>query len=90
MIYTRKINDKTGITDYSGTSEELIFEILMTIRSMIEHEDLESRNLEVLAVYVFKNLKEIDKLIFIDRVISEVKGGNLWQELEGLSKSEKK
>lgn len=90
MIYTRKINDKTGISDYSGTSEELCLEILMTIKNMIECEDLESRDLTVLVLYFFKNLKELDKMLLIDELYNDVKGGKLWQELEGLSKSEKK
>lgn len=90
MIYTRKVNDNTGILDYSGNHEELRLEIVMAIKSMIECEDLESSDLCVLVSIIFKNLKEIDKLTLMDMLIKDIKGGNLWQELEGLSKEEKK
>ena len=90
MIYTRKINDKTGILDYSGAHEELRLEMFMTIKSMIESEDLESRDLSVMILCIFKELNDVDKLTVVDMLTKDIKGGSLWQELEDLSKSEKK
>lgn len=90
MIYTRKINDKSAVLDYVGESKDLRLEILLAIKSMIDNNNIESYDLAVIVLCIFKRLEDIDKISLVDMLIKETKGGNLWQELEGLSKSEKK
>lgn len=90
MIYTRLIEDNRAVLDYYGTNGDLNLEMLLTIKTMFERKDLDSHDLCVMALGIFKNLKEIDKLTLVDMLIKDVTGGSLWQELEDLSRSEKK
>ena len=90
MIYTRMINDNQAVIDYDSTNKDLNLEMFLAIKTMIERKDLDAEDLCVMALGIFKYLSEDKQLILIDMLISEVKGGNIWQELEGLSKSEKK
>lgn len=90
MIYTRKINDKSAVLDYVGESKDLRLDILLAIKTIIDNKDLESYDLAVVVLCIFKSLEDIDKIALADMLIEETKGGNLWQELEDLSKSEKK
>lgn len=90
MIYTRLIKDNSAVLDYKGTNEDLSLEMFLMIKTMFERKDLDNYDLCVLALGIFKKLNEPDKLTLIDMLIKDVKGGSLWQELEDLSKSEKK
>lgn len=90
MIYTRKINDKKALLDYVGKSRDLRLDIALALKTMIDNKDIESYDLAVIILIIFKNLEDIDKISLVDMLIEETKGGNLWQELEGLNKQEKK
>lgn len=90
MIYTRLIEDNRAALDYYGTNEDLNLEMLLTIETMFKRKDLDSHDLSVMVLGICKNLKEVDKLTLVDMLIKDVTGGSLWQELEDLSKSEKK
>ena len=90
MIYTRRINDKSAVLDYSGKNRDLRLDILLIIKTIIDNKDIESYDLAVIITLIFKNLEETDKIALVNMLIEEIKGGNLWQELEDLSKSEKK
>lgn len=90
MIYTRMINDTKAVIDYDSTNKDLNLEMFLAIKTMIERKDLDEEDLIIMVLGIFKTLSEDKQLILIDMLISKVKGGNLWQELEDLSKSEKK
>lgn len=90
MIYTRLIEDNKAVLDYNGTNEDLNLEMLLTIKTMFERKDLDSHDLCVMVLNIFKHLKEVDRLTLVDMLIKDTIGGSLWQKLEGLSKSEKK
>lgn len=90
MIYTRKISDKTAVVDYSGTSRDLRLDILLSIKTMIDRKNIEENDLAVIILAIFKQLSDEGKIALTDLLVEEIKGGSLWQELEGLSKSEKK
>lgn len=90
MIYTRKINDKSAVLDYMGKSKDLRLDILLAIKTMIDNKDIESYDLAVIILCIFKKLEDVDKISLVDMLIEDMKGGNLWQELEGLSRFEKK
>lgn len=89
MIYTRLIEDNKAVLDYNGTNEDLNLEMLLTIKTMFERKDLDSHDLCVMVLSIFKHLKEVDRLTLVDMLIKDTIGGSLWQELEDLSKSEK-
>lgn len=90
MIYIRKINDKSVVLDYVGTSRDLKLDILLAIKTMIDNKNIDSYDLATIILIIFKKLEDVDKVALVEMLIEETKGGNLWQELEGLSKSEKK
>lgn len=90
MIYTRLIKDNRAALDYYGTNEDLNLEMCLTINTMFERKDLDTHDLCVMVLNIFKKLEEVDKLTLVDMLIKDVTGGSLWQELEDLSKSEKK
>ncbi len=90
MIYTRRINDKSGVLDYAGTSRDLRIDILLSLKTMIERKDIEENDLATMILVIFKNLSEDSKIALSSLLVDDIKGGNLWQELEDLSKSEKK
>ena len=90
MIYTRMINDTKAVLDYDNTNKDLSLEIFLAIKTMFEHKDLDEEDLCIMILGIFKYLSEAKRLNLIDILINNVKGGNLWQELEDLSKSEKK
>lgn len=90
MIYTRRINDKSAVLDYVGKGRDLRLDILLVIKTIIDNKDIESYDLAVIILLIFKGLEVVDKVALVDMLIEETKGGNLWQELEALSKSEKK
>lgn len=90
MIYTRKISDKTAVVDYSGTSRDLRLDILLSIKTMIDCKNIEESDLAVIILAIFKKLSDEGKIVIINLLVEEIKGGSLWQELEDLSKSEKK
>jgi len=90
MIYIRKNSDKTAVIDYSGTSRDLKLDILLSIKTMIDRKNIEENDLAVIILAIFKQLSDEAKIALTDLLVEEIKGGNLWQELEGLSKSEKK
>lgn len=90
MIYTRKIDDKKVVIDYSGTSRDLRLDILLSIKTMIDRKNIEENDLAVIILAIFKQLSDEGKIALTDLLVEEIKGGNLWQELEDLSKSEKK
>lgn len=86
MIYTRLIEDNKAVLDYNGTNEDLNLEMLLTIKTMFERKDLDSHDLCVMVLSIFKHLKEVDRLTLVDMLIKDTIGGSLWQELEDLSK----
>lgn len=90
MIYTRMISDSKAVIDYDNTHKDLNLELFLAVKIMFEHKDLDEEDLSIMVLGIFKTLSEDKQLILIDMLISKVKGGNLWQELEDLSKSEKK
>ena len=90
MIYTRMINDTKAVIDYDSTNKDLNLEFFLAIKTMFERKDLSEEDLCVMILGIFKNLSETKRLKMVDILINNVKGGNLWQELEDLSKSEKK
>lgn len=90
MIYTRMINDTRAVLDYDNTNKDLNLEMYLAIKTMFERKDLDEEDLCVMILGIFKNLSEANRLNLIDILINNAKGGNLWQELEDLSKSEKK
>lgn len=85
MIYTRLIEDNKAVLDYNGTNEDLNLEMLLTIKTMFERKDLDSHDLCVMVLSIFKHLKEVDRLTLVDMLIKDTIGGSLWQELEDLS-----
>lgn len=90
MIYTRMINDTQAVLDYDNTNKDLNLEFFLAIKTMFERKDLSEEDLCVMILGIFKILSETKRLEMVDILINNVKGGNLWQELEDLSKSEKK
>lgn len=90
MIYIRKISDKTAVVDYSGISRDLRLDILLSIKTMIDRKNIEENDLAVIILAIFKQLSDEGKIALTDLLVEEIKGGSLWQELEDLSKSEKK
>lgn len=90
MIYTRMINDTQTVLDYDNTNKDLTLEMFLAIKTIFERKDLDENDLCVMILGIFKNLSEVKRLNLVDILINNVKGGNLWQELEDLSKSEKK
>lgn len=91
MIYTRTTNKKNVILDYDGTNEDLKNEILLVIETLFENKDLEEVDLAVMIITAFEQIEdETKKLALIRVLIDKIKEGKLWQELEGLSKQEKK
>lgn len=90
MIYTRMINDTKAVLDYDNTNKDLNLEFFLAIKTMFERKDLSEEDLCVMILGIFKILSETKRLKMVDILIDNVKGGNLWQELEDLSKSEKK
>ena len=90
MIYTRMISDTKAVIDYDSTNKDLNLEMFLAIKTMFERKDLDEEDLCVMVLGIFKGLSEDKQLYLIDMLISKVQGGNLWQELEDLSKSEKK
>lgn len=90
MIYTRMIDDAKAVIDYDSTNEDLNLEMILAIKTMSERNDLDEEDLCIMVLSIFKDISEAKQLSLINMLISEVKGGNLWQELEDLSKSEKK
>lgn len=90
MIYTRMINDTKAVIDYDSTNKDLNLELFLAIKAMIERKDLDEEDLCIMVLGIFKDLSEYKQLSLINMLISKVKGGNLWQELEDLNKSEKK
>ena len=90
MIYTRMINDTKAVLDYDNTNKDLNLEFFLAIKTMFERKDLSEEDLCVMILGIFKILSEVKRLKMVDILIDNVKGGNLWQELEDLSKSEKK
>jgi len=90
MIYTRKFQENRAVLDYNGTNKDLRLEMLLTINTMLKNKDLEEDDLCILVLGMFKDLNDVNKLTLVDLLINNLKGGNLWQELEDLNKSEKK
>lgn len=90
MIYTRRFEENKAAIDYAGTSRDLRLDILLSIETMIERKDIEESDLAVMILAISKNLSEEAKIALASLIIDDVKGGNLWQKLEDLNKSEKK
>lgn len=90
MIYTRRFEENKVVLDYAGTSRDLRVDILLILKNMIERKDIEENDLATMILVIFKNLSEDSKIALSSLLIDDIKGGSLWQELEDLSKSEKK
>ena len=91
MIYTRKTDKKSVLIDYNGTNEDLRTEILLLIETIFENKDFEETDLGLIVIKAFEQIEdETKKLALIRVLLDEIKEGKLWQELEGLSKQEKK
>lgn len=90
MIYTRRFEENKAVLDYAGTSRDLRLDILLILMNMIERKDIEENDLATMILVIFKNLSEDSKIALSSLLIDDIKGGSLWQELEDLSKSEKK
>ncbi len=90
MIYIRRFEENKAALDYAGTSRDLRLDILLSIKNMIERKDIEENDLATMILVILKNLSEDSKIALASLLVDDIKGGNLWQELEGLSKSEKK
>lgn len=86
MIYTRRFNDKAATLDYTGTNRELKLDIMLSIKNMYDNKDIEKDDLIEIIYLLFRQLEEEYKILLIDLLIDDIKGGNLWQELEDLSK----
>lgn len=86
MIYTRRFNDKAATLDYTGTNRELKLDIMLLIKNMYDNKDIEEDDLIEIIFLLFRQLEEVYKILSVDLLIDDIKGGNLWQELEGLSK----
>lgn len=86
MIYTRRFNDKAATLDYTGTNRELKLDIMLLIKNMYDNKDIEEDDLIEIIFLLFRQLEEVYKILSVDLLIDDIKGGNLWQEPEGLSK----
>lgn len=86
MIYTRRFNDKAATLDYTGTNRELKLDIMLLIKNMYDNKDIEEDDLIEIIFLLFRQLEEEYKILLVDLLIDDIKGGNLWQKLEDLSK----